>query len=92
MTCPVSDRRGETWEEASPETYGFTPFQHAAQVERFIVVGPPQCLRNEDPVKPGSWWHPVLWIDELGPPAETDPEENGMNEDHFTNGRYLRLG
>ncbi len=90
--CPIPDRRGETWEEVSEDAKGFAPLpHHEGGVERFIVVGPPQHLGGEVR-KPGSWWHPVLWIDDCGPPTDIDPQENGINEEHFHTGRYVRLG
>lgn len=90
MTFSVPDRRGETWEQkqAPGEDWGGI----SEGPERFIVVGEP-VLREEDaPEKPGSWWHPVLWVDDCGPSTEKDPEQNGMNETYFTNGMYVRLG
>lgn len=89
MSASVPDRRGETWEEVPRPEHKWAPEIHLV---RFVVVDEPRLLEGRSCDKADSWWHPVLWIDDCGPSAETDPDENGMNESFFRNGMYVRLG
>ncbi len=90
MSCPVPDRRGETWEQKPAPGQDWGGIDE--ELERFIVVGAPILLEKDKPDDPGSWWHPTLWVDGCGPSTEKDPEDNGMNESYFINGMYVRLG
>jgi hypothetical protein len=81
---------GEVWEEVPREEQTWVP-GYEKKLERFVVVGTPRLLPHGDWNKPEAFWHPVLWLDDLGPSQERDPDENGINETHYTNGLFARI-